>query len=190
MVLHVSHRSTTTSSSFHTKWKPGDWRCAPCGAHNFANRIQCFRCCMGKSNATNVNHHNILNTPSWKKGDWNCDNCSKHNFATRKNCFSCGVNREVSEANADAKVKKHLVLDYISRLTKKICPRKGVSLKKSPPLSKKEFKAANSKKSLAVMDKNLKERWTDFNDNKDATIREHIMFFVSTRTKVWSTLTG
>jgi len=147
-----------SSSSFHTKWKPGDWRCS-CGFHNFANRTQCFRCGTRRLNATQdqVNLQNSWGS-NWKPGDWNCAMCSTHNFAIRGSCFSCGVERKVSEANIDAKMKKHLVLDYIDRLSKKKCPPKGVSLKKKPvPLSVKEFKARNIKKSLNLTNKDIKE---------------------------------
>jgi len=137
MTLRSIQQNTRTSSSFHTKWKPGDWRCV-CNAHNFASRRQCYQC--GRARPSGIPAR-----PDWRQGDWHCDRCFKQNFAVRTICFSCGVNRKVSKANVDDKMKKDLVLDYISRLTKKFCSRKGVSLKKKQTLIDTNLKTANQK---------------------------------------------
>jgi len=105
------------------KWKPGDWKCGACAAHNFASRHACFRCFVSKEEAgidldprfQSAGSH----SQGWKPGDWTCDNCSGHNFAIRQICFQCGMSKEASKDQVDTQVKKALVMDYVTRLQSK-----------------------------------------------------------------------
>ncbi|XP_065850985.1 uncharacterized protein [Euphorbia lathyris] len=72
-----------------TRTLPGDWFCT-CGAHNYANRPNCYKCGAPKI-------HSALPTfpPGWKSGDWLCPRlgCGEHNYASRGECFRCKTPR-------------------------------------------------------------------------------------------------
>jgi len=57
----------------------GEWDCPGCNAHNYANRVDCFKC--GKKKPLDVKDQ--------RPGDWYCLGCSAHNYSTRDQCFRC-----------------------------------------------------------------------------------------------------
>jgi len=57
----------------------GEWDCPGCNGHNYANRVDCFRCGIKKP----------LDAKDKRPGDWYCLGCSAHNYATRDLCFRC-----------------------------------------------------------------------------------------------------
>ncbi|CAM8980350.1 unnamed protein product [Rhodiola kirilowii] len=93
--------------------RPGDWYCSVrnCGAHNFANRSNCFKCgalkeelSAGGGFETEFGRGKGLFGSStgsgrngWKSGDWLCNRpgCNEHNFANRMECFRCNAPREI-----------------------------------------------------------------------------------------------
>lgn len=117
---------TSQGYSQSQRWKPGDWKCSACCGHNFASRSDCFRCHLSKAFAgeemdpryQSAGTHN----QGWKPGDWGCDNCSAHNFAMRQVCYQCGVSKAAAKDTVDTKMKRALVMDYVTRLTKKMKP--------------------------------------------------------------------
>jgi hypothetical protein len=84
-------------------FRPGDWICAGCRAHNFASRGNCFKCKQRKAGAVSepsagteppapqAGGGGSLQTASdnFRSGDWLCQNCRAHNFASRGSCFKC-----------------------------------------------------------------------------------------------------
>ncbi|KAL8488314.1 hypothetical protein ACS0TY_024099 [Phlomoides rotata] len=75
----------------------GDWYCAAmnCGAHNYASRTSCYRCCASKDYATGYGV-GIDAVPGWKTGDWICNRlgCGMHNYASRMECYKCQTPRD------------------------------------------------------------------------------------------------
>ncbi|GAB5363774.1 hypothetical protein AAMO2058_000912000 [Amorphochlora amoebiformis] len=67
--------------------RPGDWICTGCGAHNYKDKIVCFRC--RGPNLNNLITPQMSNASSFRPGDWFCGGCSAHNYADKKACFKC-----------------------------------------------------------------------------------------------------
>lgn len=61
--------------------REGDWMCANCGNHNYANRAVCNRCGGPKSPPAGQG----------REGDWMCPSCGNHNYANRQACNRCGA---------------------------------------------------------------------------------------------------
>ena len=77
-------------------FRPGDWICTGCRAHNFASRSACFKCKQRKAGtgegggAPAPASGGSLSAPdNFRSGDWLCQNCRAHNFASRAACFKC-----------------------------------------------------------------------------------------------------
>lgn len=43
-----------TTNAFPELYKPGDWECPSCKAHNYASRLACFRCRLPKTHEARV----------------------------------------------------------------------------------------------------------------------------------------
>lgn len=61
------------------EFKPGDWRCQECNAHNFSSRIHCRSCGIHRPNKE----------PAREPYDWVCNSCQTLNFKWRKECYKC-----------------------------------------------------------------------------------------------------
>eukprot|EP00028_Trichosphaerium_sp_Am-I-7-wt_P012102 CAMPEP_0168523558 /NCGR_PEP_ID=MMETSP0405-20121227/10055_1 /TAXON_ID=498012 /ORGANISM="Trichosphaerium sp, Strain Am-I-7 wt" /LENGTH=294 /DNA_ID=CAMNT_0008545455 /DNA_START=5 /DNA_END=889 /DNA_ORIENTATION=+ len=92
-------------------FKPGDWMCPNCNAHNFRSRSQCMKCATSKDEAGGFDDDprggggrndrgNDRGSygggrgdlpPNFKPGDWMCDECSFHNFRSNTECKRCGA---------------------------------------------------------------------------------------------------
>jgi hypothetical protein len=79
-------------------FRPGDWICNGCRAHNFASRSACFKCKQRKGGgegggapaASGGGGSGVSASPeNFRSGDWMCRNCRAHNFASRAACFKC-----------------------------------------------------------------------------------------------------
>ncbi|KAL3627079.1 hypothetical protein CASFOL_028442 [Castilleja foliolosa] len=82
----------------------GDWYCGAlnCGAHNYASRNSCYRCCASKDYsgygagimASAGYAYDAI--PGWKNGDWICTRygCGVHNYASRIECLKCQTPRD------------------------------------------------------------------------------------------------
>ena len=72
-------------------FRPGDWICDGCRAHNFASRSACFRCRAPSAggDAAAGGGSPGSNPDNFRSGDWICKDCKAHNFASRSSCFKC-----------------------------------------------------------------------------------------------------
>jgi hypothetical protein len=76
-------------------FRPGDWICSGCRAHNFASRSACFKCKQRKAgggeggSAPAASGGGSAAPENFRSGDWMCQNCRAHNFASRAACFKC-----------------------------------------------------------------------------------------------------
>ncbi|XP_047310020.1 RNA-binding protein involved in heterochromatin assembly dri1-like isoform X2 [Impatiens glandulifera] len=79
---------------------PGDWYCniINCGAHNYASRINCYKCGGMRDDGYCSYSFDCNSLPGWKTGDWMCARfgCSAHNYAHRIDCFKCQTPRQSS----------------------------------------------------------------------------------------------
>ncbi|CAL1134971.1 unnamed protein product [Cladocopium goreaui] len=74
--------------------RPGDWICAECNNHNYADKINCNRC--GAPRPPDVSHPPSFagkgaGVKGMRPGDWMCPSCGNHNYADKKNCNRCGL---------------------------------------------------------------------------------------------------
>ncbi|GMI27850.1 hypothetical protein TeGR_g11896 [Tetraparma gracilis] len=94
--------------------KPGDWLCPGCNFHNFASRVQCFKCYAPVPmdapigfNPTNGPGgfmpgygqqpgfgYGGAPPPNVRPGDWSCPQCNMNNFASRTECFKCNTPKD------------------------------------------------------------------------------------------------
>ncbi|KAL6223923.1 hypothetical protein ACLB2K_002780 [Fragaria x ananassa] len=89
----------------------GDWFCN-CGAHNYAQRPNCFRCAALKNDycgGYNMMAPDGSAPPGWKAGDWICTRvgCGMHNYANRQECYKCKTPKDYGMSviqNSDADV--------------------------------------------------------------------------------------
>ncbi|KAL3639501.1 hypothetical protein CASFOL_017408 [Castilleja foliolosa] len=84
----------------------GDWYCGVqnCGAHNYASRNSCYKCCASKDyygyGAAGImqaySGYACDAIPGWKNGDWICNRlgCGMHNYASRMECLKCHTPRD------------------------------------------------------------------------------------------------
>jgi hypothetical protein len=78
-------------------FRPGDWICTGCRAHNFASRSACFKCKQRKAGGAaeaaggggGSGGSGGAAPENFRSGDWMCNNCRAHNFASRAACFKC-----------------------------------------------------------------------------------------------------
>jgi len=76
-------------------FRPGDWICGGCRAHNFASRSACFKCKQRKAggegggSAPAASGGGSAAPENFRSGDWMCQSCRAHNFASRAVCFKC-----------------------------------------------------------------------------------------------------
>mmetsp|Transcript_8259 Transcript_8259/g.20297 ORF Transcript_8259/g.20297 Transcript_8259/m.20297 type:complete len:362 (+) Transcript_8259:104-1189(+) len=90
-------------------FKPGDWSCAECNAHNFSSRSSCFKCQAakpsdGKDGDGSDPYASFHKSSSkgggsfgFKQGDWYCTKCDAHNFARNDKCFKCSADKPEGE---------------------------------------------------------------------------------------------
>ncbi|RRT81819.1 hypothetical protein B296_00002074 [Ensete ventricosum] len=104
-----SDRSEYASFGGGSDVRPGDWYCS-CGAHNFASRSSCFKCCALKDDSAGYGFGSGGGggggggRAGWKSGDWICNRsgCNEHNFASRMECFRCNAPRDSGNPSATA----------------------------------------------------------------------------------------
>ena len=90
----VSKSSEPAGGPTAGNFRPGDWICTGCGAHNFASRSSCFKCKRRKSggeasSAATQSSSGGSAPENFRSGDWMCTNCGAHNFASRAACYKC-----------------------------------------------------------------------------------------------------
>ena len=82
-------------------FRPGDWNCESCKAHNFRSRNTCFSCnapkpqgAGGDAAAAGGGGGGGGGNASFdfKPGDWTCS-CGQHNFRRRTQCMACNKPR-------------------------------------------------------------------------------------------------
>lgn len=95
-------------------FRPGDWMCQQCNAHNFASKTRCHKCgwdpqsgvkgADGADGAAGamagmggVGAAGNLVGKDLRPGDWICSNCNAHNFASKQACFKCGIGTPTAE---------------------------------------------------------------------------------------------
>eukprot|EP00928_Gymnodinium_smaydae_P014510 TRINITY_DN1532_c0_g1_i1.p1 TRINITY_DN1532_c0_g1~~TRINITY_DN1532_c0_g1_i1.p1 ORF type:complete len:246 (+),score=41.77 TRINITY_DN1532_c0_g1_i1:76-738(+) len=76
--------------------RPGDWYCALCGNHNYADKIMCNKCAAPKAITLNMMQYAQYakgkgDYGKMREGDWKCHACSNINYASRTECNKCGV---------------------------------------------------------------------------------------------------
>ncbi|XP_057768680.1 uncharacterized protein LOC130988743 isoform X2 [Salvia miltiorrhiza] len=83
----------------------GDWYCGAmnCGAHNYASRTTCYRCCASKDYCgydARIMAPAGYAVPGWKTGDWICSRvgCGMHNYASRMECYKCHTPKDYGGA--------------------------------------------------------------------------------------------
>ena len=105
-------RRTPTTMDTHMR-RPGDWMCPSCQNHNFASRVQCYRC-HGAKPGSNPGLP-LAAHPRWggstapaappggaalpgdaRPGDWMCP-CGNHNYASRVQCYRCGLAKAMAQ---------------------------------------------------------------------------------------------
>jgi len=75
--------------------RPGDWWCGKCNGHNYAYRVDCFKCAADKSEGKSEPNAVVPNVGMRWAGDWDCPGCNAHCFASRMTCFKCGEQKPV-----------------------------------------------------------------------------------------------
>jgi Zn-finger in Ran binding protein and others len=86
--------------------RDGDWLCACCKGHNFANKLACFTCRtlrqqdpldgkIGRNPVDPADPSSVPSAPDNLKviklmpGDWTCPSCLENVFAKRRRCYKC-----------------------------------------------------------------------------------------------------
>ncbi|XP_073275766.1 RNA-binding protein involved in heterochromatin assembly dri1-like [Primulina huaijiensis] len=105
---YATSAEVSSYSIQRTELMPGDWYCGGlnCGAHNYASRMSCYRCCATKEYfgcgagmmASAGYAYDAI--PGWKNGDWICTRfgCGMHNYASRMDCYKCKKPRDFGGA--------------------------------------------------------------------------------------------
>ncbi|KAI9594562.1 hypothetical protein BDF19DRAFT_423321 [Syncephalis fuscata] len=76
------------SQRHFTEYKPNDWNCPSCDAHNFARRTTCWECGQPGNNTSKKYDH-----------DWVCKDCNFKNFSSRQQCLRCKAEKSVSDSH-------------------------------------------------------------------------------------------
>mmetsp|Transcript_36148 Transcript_36148/g.89071 ORF Transcript_36148/g.89071 Transcript_36148/m.89071 type:complete len:337 (-) Transcript_36148:90-1100(-) len=100
-----------------SKWKPGDWACAKCGAHNFRGKDACFRCKYAKANSIKAANAETAwdYLTKWsvdvgdEDGDWELDTV-QHLYL----CKAVYAVKEINDASFD------LFMPYVESLDNKL----------------------------------------------------------------------
>eukprot|EP00448_Togula_jolla_P011242 CAMPEP_0170594116 /NCGR_PEP_ID=MMETSP0224-20130122/13825_1 /TAXON_ID=285029 /ORGANISM="Togula jolla, Strain CCCM 725" /LENGTH=261 /DNA_ID=CAMNT_0010918145 /DNA_START=72 /DNA_END=857 /DNA_ORIENTATION=- len=80
-IAHLGTVASMAGMGSFINVKPGDWMCAACKNHNYADKVNCNRCQIPKS-------ARIAKT-GMREGDWICPTCSNHNYADKVVCNKC-----------------------------------------------------------------------------------------------------
>jgi len=85
-------------------FRPGDWPCPACQAHNFSSRNECFRCHAPRQGGGGMGGGMMgggFGGPggpggagpggNTRPGDWTCPSCRANVFASRSECFKCNT---------------------------------------------------------------------------------------------------
>ncbi|KAK9822863.1 hypothetical protein WJX81_005882 [Elliptochloris bilobata] len=96
-------RARAPRDSMENTMKPGDWSCPDCASHNFARRMECFRCGAPRPEGVGGPRGGDLvyggaraSRPyEQREGDWHCG-CGADNFSFRTSCFRCDAPRPAS----------------------------------------------------------------------------------------------
>jgi len=94
-------------------FRPGDWICPKCKAHNYKSKDKCFKCSEPKPINAEKDSLALVGgvPPNFRVGDWLCDNCNAHNYASKNRCYKCNALKpelkliEQMEGNASKKQK-------------------------------------------------------------------------------------
>ncbi|KAI8053716.1 hypothetical protein BDF22DRAFT_680872, partial [Syncephalis plumigaleata] len=92
---------STEIKRYHSEFKPHDWVCGSCSAHNFAKRNNCWECGKPKSDSVDPNNDDGDSSSTRRRsasrpGDWTCPDCKFENFASRHTCLRCKAERPMS----------------------------------------------------------------------------------------------
>lgn len=91
-------------------FRPGDWLCKACNAHNYQSKLTCHKCntlpdgtqnnslsssssCSSSATASSTSASSL--PENFRAGDWMCP-CSAHNFASKSVCHKCGTLKAVA----------------------------------------------------------------------------------------------
>jgi len=108
------------------EFKDGDWMCPSCGAHNFRNKIACFKC--GAPHQARMGHmggpmqpfgfhppppmggmpHDYgmggpMMDPNHRPGDWVCPSCGINCYGSKMECFKCGTPKPAHLVGMDSR---------------------------------------------------------------------------------------
>lgn len=78
--------------------RDGDWVCAVCQGHNFANKIACFTCRTPRPEGYVIDK-TVEKKSEKKPGDWSCPKCGENVFAKRTRCYTCGTSKNAALGN-------------------------------------------------------------------------------------------
>ncbi|RKP27416.1 hypothetical protein SYNPS1DRAFT_26933 [Syncephalis pseudoplumigaleata] len=101
-------------------FKPHDWVCTGCQAHNFARRRQCWECGQSKpekdgegdGDGSSGSSRTSSQLQNMSNGDWECPDCKFRNFAKRRNCFRCKAEKPHSSDGGVPFVPSTLVKEW------------------------------------------------------------------------------
>jgi hypothetical protein len=102
----VPRQPQKTSSKPDGDIRDGDWLCACCKGHNFANKLACFTCRtlrqqdpleakIGRNPVDPADTNSVppasegLKDVKIMPGDWTCPSCLENVFAKRRRCYKC-----------------------------------------------------------------------------------------------------
>jgi Zn-finger in Ran binding protein and others len=102
----VPRQPQKTSSKPDGDIRDGDWLCACCKGHNFANKLACFTCrtirqqdpsdgTIGRNPVDTADTNSVPPASEDSKvvkimpGDWTCPSCLENVFAKRRRCYKC-----------------------------------------------------------------------------------------------------
>eukprot|EP00954_Amorphochlora_amoebiformis_P025532 1373685-Amorphochlora_amoeboformis.AAC.1 len=115
-------------------FKPGDWMCGQCGAHNYQSRTACYKCNNDKPSQAEQMQANQVQQVSqlmmaqpniyqvqallaqaslqprlphnFRPGDWMCGSCGAHNYRSRESCFKCNARKAKPEESQQQEEKQ------------------------------------------------------------------------------------
>jgi len=83
-------------------FRPGDWMCPSCDAHNYSGKPNCFKCRAEKP--PNAEKDSLAQSggfpPNFRAGDWMCEECNAHNYASKSQCYKCSASKKLGGGSA------------------------------------------------------------------------------------------
>jgi len=97
--------------------RPGDWMCMFCKAHNYRDKVVCFKC-KGPNVAQMLQEHGIfIDVAKFRAGDWLCISCKAHNYASKHSCYKCSAAKPQSENTGKIEGAAESLLRQLSAIT-------------------------------------------------------------------------